>query len=143
MPKLYIMCGLPGAGKSTAAADINAVTVDMDSIRGELYGDPSIQTNPRRVYGIAMARIRATLEAGQNCIFDGTNYTKRRRKCLMKQFDTAEHICVWVSTPLHECLKRNSQRSRVVPVEIIERYAAQFQPPMLNEGFTKIIEIRA
>ena len=86
---------------------------------------------------IGKARILKALEAGRDVIFDATNLTPKYRKwCL----DTkAEHIAVFVNTPLKECLKRNSERERVVPPEVIERASKRLVPPTTNEGFDKVI----
>lgn len=142
MATLYIMCGLPGAGKSTfTTSRPDLETVCMDRIRFELFGDEAVQTNGRRVFEIAMARVKNALEAGRDCVFDGTNTTRRRRRALMQRFSGVRFVCVWVATPLDLCIQRNAARTRVVPVEVIKRYAQNFMTPDLSEGFAEILKI--
>ena len=51
VPKLEILIGLPGSGKSTYCKEkrelnSNSVYLSSDKIREELYGNESIQGNP-------------------------------------------------------------------------------------------------
>ena len=89
------------------------------------------------IFMIGKARVLKALKAGKDVIFDATNLTPKYRKwCL----DTkAEHIAVFVNTPLKECLKRNSERERVVPPEVIERASKRLVPPTTDEGFDSVI----
>lgn len=53
-PKLFIMCGLSGSGKSTIAKDLaikhNAEIVSSDAIREELFGSCQDQSDKKRMY---------------------------------------------------------------------------------------------
>lgn len=140
MATIYIMCGLPGAGKSTYTNQCNMPVVSLDGLREEFYGDEAIQGNGRFLFSIATQRIQNYIAQNQNCVFDGTNCTRRRRKALMNRFE-AEFICVWISTSFEECIRRNNLRSRVVPYDVIKRYSDSFQIPTIEEGFKKIIKI--
>ena len=51
IPKLEILIGIPGSGKSTYAkeeheSNSNSVYLSSDKIREELYGNESVQGNP-------------------------------------------------------------------------------------------------
>ena len=138
MPKFYVMVGLQGAGKSTfAKSHPECTVVCLDDIREEVFGDASCQQDGNHIFLIGKARILKALEAGRDVIFDATNLTPKYRKwCL----DTkAEHIAVFVNTPLKECLKRNFKRERVVPPEVIERASKRLVPPTTDEGFDSVI----
>lgn len=54
MPTFYMMCGLPGSGKSTQAKKmaekLNASIFSSDAIRKEKYGDEAIQGNPNKIF---------------------------------------------------------------------------------------------
>ena len=53
--------------------------------------------------------------------------------------------CVWLNTPLEECLRRNSDRQRgEVPKEVVGamHQKLSLNPPTLAEGFSLIQEIR-
>lgn len=141
MAKLYTMVGLPGSGKSTfSALHPECVVIASDAIREELYGDESTQGNPVEVFKVVYERIGEELAKGNDVIYDATNTVAKFRKQIINTFE-AEHICVFVNTPKDECLRRNAQRARFVPVEVIERMARQFEAPTLNEGFVKILEV--
>lgn len=66
-PRLWIMCGISGSGKSTVAAQIakenaNTVIVSSDSIREELTGNYADQEHNEEVFCIFHDRIRRNLE---------------------------------------------------------------------------------
>lgn len=137
------MIGIPGSGKSTAAANIpNALLVSTDKIREELFGDESNQQEGKKVFDIAMARIEEGLRSGHNVIFDACNVTRKNRKNCF-QFPCDEAVAVFVNTPIKECKKRNSNRNRVVPEDVIDRFYSRLQKPSKAEGFSKIIEIKS
>ena len=50
---------------------------------------------------------------------------------------------MYVSTDVEECKRRNAQRERVVPIEVIERMASKLVVPTVEEGFDAVIEIKA
>ena len=61
MSKLFMLIGIPGSGKSTASQKLseiyNAPIYSSDDIRKELYGDASVQDNPKKVFDILHKRI--------------------------------------------------------------------------------------
>lgn len=145
---VYIMIGVAGSGKSTAAKKLaeetGAEIFSSDAIRAELYGDESIQGNNKEVFDILYRR--AVYEASFGCpvIIDATGLTKKTRRFTMNAFRNlnAEFIAVFVNTPLEKALAQNANRVRVVPDEVINRHFAQLVKPTLEEGFSKIIEIQ-
>ena len=77
LPELIVLCGLPGAGKSTYARQYvqehsETKIMSSDSIRKELYGDESIQggsteeiclTHPWRREKTGMASLKEGAQA--------------------------------------------------------------------------------
>ena len=68
-PKLYVMCGISGSGKSTWARgyveeDPWAVIVSTDSIRECLFGDCRVQKDGDKVFHNAYGCIRLLLTEG-------------------------------------------------------------------------------
>lgn len=78
-PKMILMCGLSGSGKSTISKELalkyNAVILSTDAIREEIYGNPECQDNPEKIFGILRNRIRRNLKNDRNIIVDATNLT--------------------------------------------------------------------
>ena len=144
MAKVYVMCGLPGSGKTTIArqiaADLNAVVISSDSIREELYGDESVQGNPSVVFDTLYSRAHAAIVDNLSVILDATNVKKRDRARVFKEFPDNEIAAFVINTPVEVCKQRNGERERVVPEYVIDRMAKSFEPPTREEGFVKIYQ---
>lgn len=75
--QLVVVCGLPGAGKTTVSENI-AERLDgqlyrTDVIRKELFHDPDYTPEEREaVYAELHRRAKATLDAGRSVVLDGT-----------------------------------------------------------------------
>jgi predicted kinase len=83
---LYILVGLPGAGKSTFAADLLSKTcsillLNKDAIRSMVSGRYLFDTELEpTIMNIAMASVAAMLKDGYSVIVDETNLTPTKRK---------------------------------------------------------------
>ena len=146
---LIVLGGLPASGKSTYTEMLVEsgvfCSVCPDKIRGELYGDESIQGDGKQVFTIAHQRIKDLGQGGNNVVFDATNINADRRKKFVKEmrpyFDVI--ILKWFSTPIDICLKRNAERKRQVPEEVIHRMNQNFfNKPTIDEGFDLVEEIK-
>lgn len=76
-PAVVVVCGLPGAGKSTVArhvADrVDGLLLRTDVVRKELFSDPDYSTaESMRTYDEVFERARRTVEAGRSVVLDGT-----------------------------------------------------------------------
>jgi hypothetical protein len=76
-PRLVVVCGLPGAGKTTvgeAVADrIDAEVVRTDVVRKRMVEEPDYtDEETARVYRRLVERARSTLAEGGNVVLDGT-----------------------------------------------------------------------
>jgi predicted kinase len=88
MITLYAMCGLPFAGKSTAARALqlrtNAVLVQLDAINAErglgLDGSSIPQHEWQRTYDETYRRIAQHLAEGHSVIFDHGNFSRTERE---------------------------------------------------------------
>lgn len=148
IPKLFMMVGLPGSGKSTYAHYIitekgKPIIHSSDDLREELYGDSNNQDNNVDLFQELHKRIKEDLRNGKDVIYDATNISKKRRRAFLSELKNISciRICVLIMTPFDKCVEFNSKRDRVVPVDVIERMIKNWNPPALNEGFDNIIVI--
>lgn len=145
-PKVFIMVGLPGSGKSTYASHIitengKPKIHSSDELRKELYGDADCQDKNSELFEELHRRIKADLRDGNDVVYDATNINKKRRIAFLRELDniSCHRICIAVMTPLEKCIEYNQARERVVPDEVIHRMIKNWNPPDYSEGFDKII----
>ena len=95
-----IVCGLPGAGKTTIAKDlaplIDAVVLSTDKIRKELIPNPTYKKQEKKlIYNVLLIVAKYLHQAGINCILDATFNTENSRKELRKKLGLSqEQICI-------------------------------------------------
>ena len=145
---LIVLGGLPASGKSTYAGMLaeseQFCRVCPDLIRKELYGNENIQGNGKKVFEIAFNAIQRLGKQNFNVVFDATNINANRRKQLVKDMRGYFDIIIfkWFHTPIDICLKRNRERWRVVPEEVLWRMFDNFEEPTMEEGWDYIEEIK-
>lgn len=141
MKNLYVLVGLPGSGKSTFAAEHpEMVVVSSDAVRGELYGDESIQCDHARVFGVVNQRVREALNNGSDVIYDATSLTRKVRKNIIKMFSDANIIAVFFNTDVNVCIERDRNRTRTVGANVIQRMSQRMTEPTTEEGFKEIVK---
>jgi predicted kinase len=90
---------------------------------------------------------RLALTRPQAIVFDALLVRYRERVPIVAAAEARglETIAVWFKTPLAECLARNASRppDEVVPEQIVKNVFAALEPPVLSEGFARVIEISA
>ena len=144
MPKLIMMVGVSGSGKSTVAMHYaltqSAIIYSSDDIRGEIYGDENCQKNPGRVFDILHQRITKTLSEGFDVVYDATNLSCKRRMNFLKSIahiNCYKECVVVVATP-EDIEARMKLRDRKVPMEVVHKQMCQFQCPNYYEGWDSI-----
>ena len=145
-PKLIVMCGLSGSGKSNTAKKLaekcDAEIISSDSIREELTGDSMNQSVNEEVFKIFHDRLRNLLQnQKRSVIADATNITLKTRRAIMNKVNglDIEKICYIIATPYKYCLVNNKNRERSIPEEVIKKQLYRFQVPFKEEGFDEII----
>ncbi len=148
--QLTILIGIPGSGKTTYAkqhllTNADICYVSSDDIREELFGDASVQKDPKRVFGIAYERTTAALDAGKDVVFDSTATTVTARRQLLNACAAHANSVRYIvlNTPLNECLRRNRLRDRQVPEEVIRRQYRNMSRPNARAGDIIIISCSA
>ena len=146
MPKLIMMVGVAGSGKSTIAMQIasqikeEVVLLSSDTIRGEIYGDENCQNNPGRVFDILHQRVVKALSQGVSVVYDATNLSCKRRMNFLKSIahiNCRKECVVVVATP-EDIEARMEKRDRKVPMEVVHKQLCQFQCPNYYEGWDSI-----
>lgn len=143
-PKLILLVGPPGCGKSTYAkkyiAEHNNTThLSSDEIRAELYGDAAIQTDPGRVFELMQSRAVEALNNGLNVVYDATNMTRKDRSGIIvacPKFVKIEARVIWA--PIGTCIERDATRRRTVGKDVIDKMLKRFQAPYYDEGIDEI-----
>lgn len=143
MPKLIILCGIPGSGKTTYAKEYikhhGGVHLSSDLIRKELYGHESTQGNPNEVFALMQSRAIEALNNGTTVVYDATNITRKDRSNIIAacpKFVRIEAHVIWA--PIEKCIEQDAARNRTVGTAVIDKMLKRFQPPFYDEGFDEI-----
>lgn len=142
---LTILCGLPGSGKSTYAANKgDATVVSTDELRKFLTGRYEDVSEDELVFDLARRMVDYYLGKGREVIFDATNVTRSRRREFLElaRKHNQRARAVWFDVDRTVAKVRNRLRAKPVPNYVIDHLAARFQKPQLNEGFDEILIVR-
>ena len=151
MPKLFMMIGVPGAGKSTwlSKQDLsNAVILSTDN-----YVEHFAQLNNttytdifKKVIGEATRLMKEDLRKAildqKDIYWDQTNLTAKARESKLAQIPrTYERVAVFFPTPDdHELRKRLASRpGKTIPANVVLGMKSQLEMPTLAEGFDEIV----
>ena len=143
-PRIVVLVGLPGSGKSTYVEKLGGTALSSDEIRRLLSDDPENQTIHRRVFAILRRLVKERLELARPVTYiDATNLTPRERRPYIKmaQLYGCGVEAVFFDVPADECQRRNRARARIVPDDVIREMAGRLIPPSVEEGFEKITSL--
>ena len=151
--KVWLMCGVPGSGKSTwvqhQIANNEGVWCSRDKVRFSLLKDEDEYfAKEDLVFSTWINEIQSAInnkEGPDNIYVDATHLTPKARDKVLNKLNlhTVELGAVNFILPLGTCLKRNSERSgrQLVPDSVIHNMYASFRPATVHEGFITIINI--
>ena len=159
MATLYIMCGIPGSGKSTFARshirhdapykeNRGIIHVSRDIIRFHLVKeDEPYFSREDEVWKEFVRQINYYLNEGFDVMADATHINTGARRKLLKEIKVKDIDlqAMYFDVPISICLKRNSKREgrECVPESAIKRMYSQFEEPSFEEGFSTIYTIDA
>lgn len=165
---IYMMCGIPGSGKTYRAFDIKKSLeasgdkchiLSSDAIREFFLDDVKDQRYNRAVFNTMKYWLDSILyhckiinnvmvdkddpNLKVHIILDATFIKKEHRKQMIdvvKKHHMEKQIsCQFMDTSLSECMRRNKARDRVVPEKVLCRMYADLEEPKSGEGFEVII----
>ncbi len=143
-PRIVLLVGLPGSGKSTWAEGKPGV-LSSDVLRQLLADDPENQAIHARVFRVLRDLLKHRLELNRPVTYvDATNLTLYEREPYFKlahRFDCRIEA-VFFDVTVEECIRRNRGRPRVVPDEVIRKMAGRLVKPSAKEGFSRVNVIR-
>ena len=147
--KLYLMCGIPGSGKSTYLKTRfiqPPVVVSRDEIRFKMVReDEEDFSHEKEVYNEFINQIIQELKFFQEVFVDATHLNEASRTKLLRSLGgnlkDVEVNIIWIKVPLEVALKQNENRKGTrayVPETVIRRMASQITVPTKEEGFEHI-----
>jgi protein phosphatase len=152
MTTLYVLSGVPGAGKSTwartNASRLHATVVCSDDVRRDFEADGQDPWDGDAVFAEVERRARCLIEIDRSVIVDATHYQRAYRTYLRQLGIGADvrRVAIWFDVPLEICLQRNAGRSgltfgnRRMTDDFVRGLADAFEPPTRDE-FDEIIRL--
>lgn len=133
---MFLLCGIPGSGKTTIALAIGArlercVHIETDVVRGMIAKPEYASSESRFVYRSAMSVAEQSLKSLYDVVLVAT-FSKEefRREAISKLGHLSEAwIIVWAWCDPVLAFERNSKRNPRVPRESFMRIWRTFEPP--------------
>lgn len=149
-PKIILLCGIAGSGKSTYAAKLvqanpNTEIVSSDSIREKVFGDINDQTHNYEIFSkIIPHEIRCGIGWEKDVIVDATNISIKDRSSYIKLARelNVDIECHYIPVDLDNARIQNEGRERKVPDFVLVKHAQKFVVPTVKEGFSNVYNIR-
>lgn len=157
--KFYMMCGVPGVGKTTwidenfgktlddcyvlsTDALIEAIAFGYDLTYNDLFGDVSYSFAEKMMHNVA----NKIFARGDNpIIWDQTNLTvrSRNRKLALVPEDYYKTAVVFnvPSDHARRLAVRAEREGKFIPQDVLDRMLGSFERPTLAEGFDAITEV--
>ena len=150
--KVYLMCGLPGSGKSTFIHKYRELTdavISRDAVRFSIIKeDEEYFAKEDYVFKTFIKEINKALkdESVERVFIDATHLSPKARAKVIKPMDknnVAELNAIYFDVPINIAIERNNQRTgrAKVPTNVIINMAKSYSYPILLEGFNHIYSI--
>jgi predicted kinase len=150
MPKVYVLVGVPGSGKSTWIAQQDwvgdCVVVSTDHWievfardQGRTYSEVFELFMPAAVRAMS-AQVSLAQQQGRDIVWDQTSVSVASRAKKFVSLPDYEHVAVVFATPEPaELARRLGQRpGKVVPESVVQHMINTFELPTESEGYREI-----
>lgn len=156
-PKIYVMVGLPGSGKSTWIKNNlngeNFVLVSSDDIIDKIAAEKGITYSDafKSSIGFATGEMKRIFEdavkQNRDIVCDQTNVSKKKRKGILNKIpNNYKKIAVVFETDdalIAQRLKsRAEETGKHIPDHVVDSMAKSWQAPTKEEGFDEIIKVK-
>lgn len=152
MPKLFMLVGIPGSGKSTWIKN-QSLTDDAIILSTNNYiedkalseGKTYSQAFEDHIFDAVSQMeddLKYAMQHGKDIIWDQTNLTaKSRRIKLQKVPGSYEKIAVVFDVPsdIKERLAKRESTGKIIPKEVINNMVESYEQPTRFDGFDKVI----
>ena len=150
MPRVYVLVGVPGSGKSTwirnqdwalglTVVSTDAFVEDYARAQGKTYNEVFRDHMPTAV-NLMTEQVVFAREHGHTIIWDQTSTTIKSRKKKFNMLPDYEHIAVVFRTPDSDELARRlaSRAGKSIPDHVMRSMINGWQEPSLEEGYLEI-----
>jgi predicted kinase len=150
MPKVYVLVGVPGSGKSTWIAqqdwarDCSIVSTDhwievFARELGRTYSEVFELFMPAAVRAMS-AQVALAEQQGRDIVWDQTSVSVASRAKKFASLPDYEHVAVVFATPEPaELARRLAQRpGKIVPESVVQHMINTFELPTESEGYREI-----
>jgi predicted kinase len=153
--RLWLMCGIPGSGKSTWAKhkveQTGGVWISRDAIRFSIIkDDEDYFSHEDEVLAKFFSDVQEQLNNPmvEDIIVDASHLSAKARQTTLGRLNltnATEINCVMLDVPVATAIERNDQREgrAKVPHSVIRRMNIQKTFPTKEEKFTRIIRVDA
>lgn len=135
----YILCGIPGSGKTTIATQL-AQEQDAKLYSYDVIRHDSKLSSFEDMCKLIYQSMSTDLFNGYDVIYDAPNHKLSYRQDILSAISDipCKKICVVLLTPFEECLKRNANRKARLPDFVLYDLYNKFELPTLDEGWDEI-----
>jgi predicted kinase len=140
-PRIIVLVGLPGSGKSTYVKTHGLPALSSDAVRLLLADNETDQTIHGRVFATLRYLLCQRIAIGRPVTYvDATHLTPSERKpyLVIGERLGCQVEALFFDVPLDVCKQRNRLRPRIVPGEAIDAMAARMVRPSRTEGFSHV-----
>ena len=142
--RIVLAIGLPGSGKSAWFKKQSIMPLSSDQLRVILADDEDEQGFQGDVFRALRYLLEVRLDLNRPLTYiDATNLVREQRRDFIEvaQRRNCSTEALFFDVPLEVCLERNRNRLRQVPEDVMQKMAANLEPPTLEEGFTRIVRV--